>query len=70
MRADVDVVDGAKNGRTVALPIRPEASVELEFSVRARVTGDSVPLTLHLELSDEGGPPPAVQELGFDVESR
>lgn len=70
VHADGDIVDRSKNSRAVSLPVAPGAGVDLEFSIRARVTGDSVPLTLRLEMSDEGGPPSVTQELRFDVESR
>ena len=63
------IIDRSKNVRTLSLPIAPGEPIQLEFAVRALVIGDAVPLSLKLELTDEGGPPPSVEELSFNVES-
>jgi TIR domain len=63
------IIDRCTNTRAVPLPIAPGEPVELEFAVRAQVSGDAVPLNLYIELADEGGSPFSVEELRLSVES-
>ncbi len=62
------IIEPAKSKLRQPLAVRPGETVELEFSVRAKVHGDLM-LDLRAELADEGGPPFSTAEIGFSIES-
>lgn len=64
------VIDPAVTTRQPPLPLSPGQTAELEFSVKALVAGDAVPITLHIELADEGGPPFTTDDLSLNMEAR
>ena len=69
LRAD-GLIDPSRASRPPHLPVLPDQVVELAFAVRACVAGPHVPLTLQLELIDEGGEEVWTHHVRVEVESR
>jgi hypothetical protein len=63
-----DIIDQANSKKTLDAPVAPGESIELEFLVRARVSGD-LPLRLRVELADEGGSSGYAQEWELAISS-